>query len=197
LVTDESIFLGQKEMVVASRGYENLCQKTCLMWEQVWQDFGEKFDYFVKVDDDTYVFPENLKRNLAADRPEFFGNYSRWRSPDPTIIKWITGSFYGFSQKTLQKLIVELRAPKVRDEFLSRGPAEDVAVSVVLSQLGIEPIEWSGMFISERKKTLKTLFRNPGEMISVTNLTPMEIRILNFGRKMLWWKSRSACKKLA
>lgn len=196
MVTDESIYSGRSEMVVASRGYENLCHKTCLMWEQVWQHYGEEFDYFVKVDDDTYVFPDNLERKLASDRPEFFGNYSRWRSPDSVVIKWITGSFYGCSQKTLHKMVVRLKEPKVRNEFLGRGPAEDVAVSVVLSELGIEPIEWSGIYICERQETLKTFFSNPGEMISVTNLTPMEIKIMNLGRKMLWWKSGSPCKKL-
>lgn len=195
VVTDEPMFARQAEMVVDSRGYEKLCEKTCLMWEQVSRRFGKEFDYFVKVDDDTYVFPENLERKLASDRPQFFGNYSRWRSPDPAIIKWITGSFYGFSQTTLRKLVDQLSEPKNRDEFLARGPAEDVAVSVVLSQLGIEPIEWSGMFISERKKTLQTLFERPAEIISVTNLTPMEIRIMDFAQKWLCSRLSKFCRK--
>lgn len=196
VVSNKQKNLNYSHLIVKSDGYENLSEKTCLMWEQVWHRYGQEFDYFVKVDDDTYVFPDNLERNLASDRPEFFGNYSRWRSPDSVIIKWITGSFYGFSQKTLQKMVIRLKEPKVRNEFLDRGPAEDVAVSVVLSELGIEPIEWSGIYICERQKTLKAFFSNPGEMISVTNLTPMEIKIMNLGRKMLWWKSDSSCKKL-
>lgn len=185
LVTDESMDLHQPEMLVASRGYENLCQKTCLMWEQAYERYGKEYDYFVKVDDDTYVFFENLAEKLSADRPQFFGNYSRWRSPDPSIIKWITGSFYGLSQATLRHLIGQLKSSTKRKEFLARGPAEDVAVSVLLSEGGIEPVEWSGIFISERKKTLRTLLRNPNEIISVTNLTPTQVRALDMGQKIL------------
>lgn len=185
LVTDESMALHLPEMVVASRGYENLCQKTCLMWEQAYERYGKEFDYFVKVDDDTYVFPENLEKKLLADRPQFFGNYSRWRSSDPSIIKWIAGSFYGLSQKSLTLMIDQLKSLEKRKEFLARGPAEDVAVSVLLSEGGIEPVEWGGIFISERKKTLRALLRSPNEIISVTNLTPTRIQALDLGYKFL------------
>jgi hypothetical protein len=196
VVTDEPMFARQAEMLVDSRGYEKLCEKTCLMWEQAWERFGKEFDYFVKVDDDTYVFPENLERKLASDRPQFFGNYSRWRSPDPSIIKWVTGSFYGVSNPTLHKMVGELGQTIPRNQFLARG-AEDVAVSVLLAELGIVPIEWDGIYISERKKTLKTLFERPAEIISVTNLTPIEIRIIDSAQKCLLSRLISFCRKAA
>lgn len=57
-------------------GYEHLTQKTTLALHYVYEHFINDIDWFVKADDDTYIFVENLKEFLTeqnASEPITFG----------------------------------------------------------------------------------------------------------------------------
>ena len=185
IVTDKHLPFPQKQEVVESSGYQSLAEKTCLMWEQVYRKFGSKYDYFVKVDDDTFVFRENLLAKIQETLPEFFGNYSRWRTSQTEGINWVSGSLYGLSKTALKELVHYLKDPNKRKTFISRGPAEDVSVSVAMAEMGIQPTEWPGIFISEKTKSLKTFFSHPQEIISITNLQPIEIQAIYMANTIL------------
>jgi glycoprotein-N-acetylgalactosamine 3-beta-galactosyltransferase len=45
-------------------GYDHLTQKSALAFHYVYENFINDFDWFVKADDDTYLFVENLKSFL-------------------------------------------------------------------------------------------------------------------------------------
>jgi glycoprotein-N-acetylgalactosamine 3-beta-galactosyltransferase len=60
-------------------GYEHLTQKTALALHYLYENFLNDYDWFVKADDDTYLFVENLKSFLKeqnASKPITFG-YNR------------------------------------------------------------------------------------------------------------------------
>lgn len=185
IVTDKHLPFPQKQEVVESFGYQSLAEKTCLMWEQVYRKFGSKYDYFVKIDDDTFVFRENLLAKIQETLPEFFGNYSRWRTSQTEGINWVSGSLYGLSKTALEKLVHYLKDPNKRKTFINRGPAEDVSVSVAMAEMGIQPTEWPGIFISEKTKTVFTLLFKPLKIISITNLKPSELLIFHSIKGML------------
>jgi len=59
-----------------SSGYGHLTQKTTLAFHYVYENFFNDFDWFVKADDDTYLFVENLKLFLKeqnTSEPITFG----------------------------------------------------------------------------------------------------------------------------
>ena len=90
----------------------NICDgKPCRhLWEKIWRCWqyvdrhdGDKADWFVKVDTDTFFFPENLRRyvtrmNLDPSQQHFFGHRLRHLRPTYTI----AGSSSVFSRGTLR-----------------------------------------------------------------------------------------------
>jgi hypothetical protein len=59
-----------------SSGYGHLTQKTTLALQYIYENFFNDFDWFVKADDDTYLFVENLKSFLKEQNtlePVTFG----------------------------------------------------------------------------------------------------------------------------
>jgi hypothetical protein len=59
-----------------SSGYGHLTQKTTLALQYIYENFFNDFDWFVKADDDTYLFVENLKSFLKeqnTSEPVTFG----------------------------------------------------------------------------------------------------------------------------
>ena len=63
-------------------GYEHLTQKTVLALQYAYEHHFSHFDWFVKADDDTYIFMENLKKFLAKQNtfePVTFGWVSKVR----------------------------------------------------------------------------------------------------------------------
>jgi glycoprotein-N-acetylgalactosamine 3-beta-galactosyltransferase len=59
-----------------SSGYRHLTQKTTLALHYVYENFLNDYDWFVKADDDTYLFVENLKSFLKeqnTSKPITFG----------------------------------------------------------------------------------------------------------------------------
>ena len=65
-----------------SSGYGHLTQKSTLAFQYVYENYFNDFDWFVKADDDTYLFVENLKSFLKEQNssdPVTFGYNFRVR----------------------------------------------------------------------------------------------------------------------
>ena len=60
-------------------GYEHLTQKTVSALQYAYEYHFNKYDWFVKADDDTYIFMENLKAFLAKQN-----------SSEPVTFGWIS-----------------------------------------------------------------------------------------------------------
>ena len=83
--SDQSHGLPLASIINIQPGYQHLTQKVSLALIYVYEQFRDDFDWFLKSDDDTYVFVENLKRFLSRQNPSLpitFGyNYKvriRW-----------------------------------------------------------------------------------------------------------------------
>jgi glycoprotein-N-acetylgalactosamine 3-beta-galactosyltransferase len=50
-------------------GYEHLTQKSTLAFLFAYENYFNDFDWFVKADDDTYLFVDNLKTFLSEQNP--------------------------------------------------------------------------------------------------------------------------------
>ena len=67
--SEESHGLPLAPIVNIRPGYQHLTQKVSLALLYVYEHFRDDFDWFLKSDDDTYVFVENLKRFLSKQNP--------------------------------------------------------------------------------------------------------------------------------
>jgi hypothetical protein len=66
-------------------GYRHLTKKTTLGFYYAYENLYEKFDWFVKADDDTYIIIENLKRFLQefnSTQPITFGYNFKVKTKD-------------------------------------------------------------------------------------------------------------------
>jgi len=52
-----------------TNGYQHLTKKSTLAFFYVYEHFFQYFDWFVKADDDTYIFVENLRSFLGKQNP--------------------------------------------------------------------------------------------------------------------------------
>ena len=72
--TDDGTSLG----VDVPQGKDHIADKAKLGWISIYQSHFNEADYFMKVDPDTYVIVDNLKRYLHGrdpSQPEYFGHH--------------------------------------------------------------------------------------------------------------------------
>lgn len=178
VITDEKLEIPCGQEVIPSIGYKKLCEKTFLMWSLIFKKY-KKYHYFIKVDDDTLVFPKNLYKKLNEKTWDFFGNAKKYFKKDDQGYPWITGCFYGLSFKALERMMKGVSNAAKREEFLSRGSAEDVSVSVLLAQQGIVASHWEEVVILDGKKKYKEALFNKN-ILSLSSLQPWQMKIMKF-----------------
>uniref|UniRef100_A0A0N4ZLN1 N-acetylgalactosaminide beta-1,3-galactosyltransferase n=1 Tax=Parastrongyloides trichosuri TaxID=131310 RepID=A0A0N4ZLN1_PARTI len=124
--------------------YDNLWYKTKFSFTYVYDNYFKnenRYDYFIKADDDTFVIVENLKRFLKnKDENESYYFGSKMRPHKKYGVKGFMsgGAGYVLSRGSLEKLVTEgflgdEKCGKIKIE------AEDVAVSWCLGKLNILP----------------------------------------------------------
>ena len=127
----------------------NICDgKPCRhLWEKIWRCWqyvdrhdGDEADWFVKVDTDTFFFPENLRRYVTRmkfdpSQQHFFGHRLRHLQPTYTIV----GSSSVFSRGTLRVFSnstgVDVADQECRD---SAAELEEPNVGACLRNKGVE-----------------------------------------------------------
>lgn len=185
LICDEVLDFPVPQLVVPSFGYQKLSEKTALMWKMLPIELSTKYEYFLKVDDDTCFFPQRMSRKTTQEKWEFFGNTKRHKKPNPADIDWVNGSSYGLSKKAAQKLREALHDGSSFKKFCRHGPAEDVATSLLLKEQGIGAQHWDEMYVQEARRLLRNILLRKTGVITVANLTPAQMRILWLLRKVL------------
>ena len=183
VITDKELSLNCKQEIIASEGYEKLCEKSLLMWEMAAKKYKHRYRYFIKVDDDTLIFPERVCKKLMEQKWEFFGNAKKYFKSEDQGHPWITGCFYGLSRQGLESLMRAVSKKAGRKKFISRGSAEDVSVSVCLAEKGIGASHWDEVLILDSKKKLKEAILNK-KIVSVNSLKPWQMKLMSAWMKI-------------
>jgi hypothetical protein len=122
--------------------YGNLGIKVWSIWKFLYQNYNnEGFDWFIKLDPDSYVIPENLQNHLKkfqSDLPFFIGNirYARNRP-------YLQGVTHILSKQTFKMLGSELIKERISEctlKYWTITRAEDVTISDCLYKLNIFPV---------------------------------------------------------
>ena len=104
----------------------NLWIKTRQAWRYVWNNYGGKADWFLKVDDDTFVVVENLKHILSA-----------YNSSKPVVLG--RKLEYALSREATKRLVeqgLENEASKCQ-----KGDYEDAEMAKCLENLNVKTIK--------------------------------------------------------
>uniref|UniRef100_A0A914W645 N-acetylgalactosaminide beta-1,3-galactosyltransferase n=1 Tax=Plectus sambesii TaxID=2011161 RepID=A0A914W645_9BILA len=117
-------------------GILNLWPKTKEAMRYTHEHFGEKFDWFFKADDDTFVIVENLRLLLSKFDPSL-PHYLGFRIK-PYVSEGYNsgGAGYVLSRAAL-KMLVERLLPNIT--LCPDGASEDMQLGICLSKLGIVP----------------------------------------------------------
>nr|XP_002734821.1 PREDICTED: glycoprotein-N-acetylgalactosamine 3-beta-galactosyltransferase 1-like [Saccoglossus kowalevskii] len=119
-------------------GYETLWGKTKRAFSYVYNNHLNDADWFMKVDDDTYVVVENLRRMLRgynASKPLFFGH--RFRYPSSVRQSYMSGGGGYVLSKAALARFVRLGLPNaVACEQNDMG-AEDYLMGRCLERVGV------------------------------------------------------------
>jgi glycoprotein-N-acetylgalactosamine 3-beta-galactosyltransferase len=125
----------------------NIWEKTHLMWSKLEEKYIDKAEWFVKVDDDTYLFVDNLREYLKYYNPEvphYMGHTLPFRWKRDNIV-FNTGIAYVLSRNSLSRLAPVLRKMPLwtggyRDRCVDRDAAgEDTSIGICLRSIGINP----------------------------------------------------------
>ena len=115
-------------------GRDKLWHKTRAAWQYVFDHHIDDADWFIKVDDDTYLIVENLRHLLSKyqpDEPHYFGRHFK------TYGGYCSGGAgYVFSRQTLRVFAELLKDTSLcpKDSW-----AEDLEVGRCLAKKGIHP----------------------------------------------------------
>ncbi|CAF1330660.1 unnamed protein product [Adineta steineri] len=113
-------------------GYEHLTQKTVLALQYAYEYHFNDFDWFVKADDDTYIFMENLKTFL-----------SKQDTTEPVSFGWISkgydyhqgGASYVLSREALKRFNEGHQKPNTTCR--KYGGHEDIEIRACLRSEGV------------------------------------------------------------
>jgi hypothetical protein len=165
-----SCFTGGSEWNPKTQRHEPVFTTCRHIWEKVWRSWvyvsdhlAEKYDFFFKVDDDTYFFVPNmreviLEKGFKAEDMHYFGQRVFPIGPDRPII---AGALVGFSRATLKRLAQEYK--QMPHEYGDRrnfkhgrcvdrdGATEEVTTSICVKQIGGAPEALYDESISPRR----------------------------------------------
>jgi glycoprotein-N-acetylgalactosamine 3-beta-galactosyltransferase len=121
-------------------GREHLTGKTMQAFRYVYEHHKDDADWFMKVDDDTYVILENLRyflRDYKSSDPIYFGHHFK------TIVK--QGYYSGGAGYVLSKEALTRFANKGRNSKICRqdGGMEDVEIGICMENLGVKTVNSS------------------------------------------------------
>uniref|UniRef100_A0A0N4ZZF8 N-acetylgalactosaminide beta-1,3-galactosyltransferase n=1 Tax=Parastrongyloides trichosuri TaxID=131310 RepID=A0A0N4ZZF8_PARTI len=123
-------------------GYRNAYVKikNGIIW--AWEKYGKMYDYYMKVDDDSYVIMENLRTFLLKKNPDSHGYYGfklKSQLHNGEIFDYIQGgSGYVLSRRTVALLYNKGFNNK---KFCTQGlkKIDDTEIGVCMKNLGIKP----------------------------------------------------------
>uniref|UniRef100_A0A0N5BSX3 N-acetylgalactosaminide beta-1,3-galactosyltransferase n=1 Tax=Strongyloides papillosus TaxID=174720 RepID=A0A0N5BSX3_STREA len=143
----------------------------------IYENYGDKFDWIYKGDDDNYVIMENLRMFLMNKNPEndyYFGFPIKYLDEKSLPIKYQHGAGFILSKSSLKKLVTKaFTNPKICND--SPDAADDVAFGRCLKNIGIP--------LSESRDS------NNKQMFLPTNIE--EASTFNKIRRWEWFKNFS------
>ncbi|NDD53757.1 hypothetical protein EBZ39_07745 [bacterium] len=195
VITDEHLPIARPQEVIASFGYEKLCEKTLLMWNLIYKKYGHQYAYFVKVDDDTFVDPKKISCFLKKqpEGADYLGNTSYWSQIHGKEVTWAAGSMYIISQRALRHIANLF--PHLAEFSAKYGSAEDVAVAHLL---GEQNIHCQNIHQHLLNVSFKQLSKINDHTFSVSALTPARMVLLYFVWKISkGFKSKAILERLS
>jgi len=126
----------------------NIWTKVHLMWSAIAAQYANDAEWFLKVDDDTYLFVEHLRgftQYYNPNIPRYMGHTIMYRWKTANIV-FNSGSAYVLSREALTRVAVKFntmptrRPGDVRDLCHDEdGSGDDTAIAVCLKEIGIMP----------------------------------------------------------
>ncbi|GFO10384.1 glycoprotein-n-acetylgalactosamine 3-beta-galactosyltransferase 1 [Plakobranchus ocellatus] len=119
-------------------GREHLTAKAMLASVYSWRVHGQKFDWFLKSDDDTYVVMDNLRDMLQSynpDMPVYFGYRFKPYTPQGYMSG---GAGYVLSREALRRLVVDGILGKFCGPFTG---VEDLDIGQCLYTVGVKALD--------------------------------------------------------
>ncbi len=116
--------------VKSSDKYRDIGYKTIQAFD--WVDSNLNFDYIIRINTSTFLYPEKLNKFLAENKNEYLYRGRVLNNKfDENDIKWVSGAEILMSKNTLKLLL------KNKNKFDFSLP-DDVAIGKLLSNLGVE-----------------------------------------------------------
>lgn len=126
----------------------NIWNKVHNMWTAIADRYIDEYEWFLKVDDDTYLFVDHLRgftQYYNPNIPRYFGHTILYRWKKANIV-FNSGSAYVLSKEALRRVAPKLRNMPVRKGGQPRdlcqdegGSGDDTAIAVCLKDIGIMP----------------------------------------------------------
>lgn len=132
----------------ADPSQRNIWNKVHNMWTAIADKYLEEAEWFLKIDDDTFLFVDHLRgftQYYNPNIPRYFGHTILYRWKRSNIV-FNSGSAYVLSKEALRRVAPKLKNMPVRQGGQPRdlcqdegGSGDDTAIAVCLKEIGIMP----------------------------------------------------------
>ncbi|CAF1123862.1 unnamed protein product [Adineta ricciae] len=116
--------------------YNQLSEKVLLSLTYIYKEYHEKYDWFFKGDDDTFVIVENLRYFLRRN-PSNVSAYYGYVGRTPDRFYALGGAGYVLSQEALRRFGKEVLSRPNQRNLCRTDVAEDINLAACLSRVGI------------------------------------------------------------
>uniref|UniRef100_A0AC34QRZ9 N-acetylgalactosaminide beta-1,3-galactosyltransferase n=1 Tax=Panagrolaimus sp. JU765 TaxID=591449 RepID=A0AC34QRZ9_9BILA len=197
------------ETIPATNIFHGFSEKrTDLFWKVIhafytaYEKISNQFDWYIKVDDDSYIFAKNLKEYLSnydPSKPYYMG--FRWKYPRMKN-GYNSGGAYLLSKAAVAQLLSSVYQKSCKFDEI-----EDVGIGKCLASLGIIPLDtkdknggqrfiphdfgniFDGFLFEQREKMFdepkKAFEAFSPELILLHHIDPSTMRLVHFIRKFL------------
>ena len=128
-------------------GYRSHLEKNAFAIEWAYHNDIQKFDWFLFIGDDNFVYPDNIERDFSKidhTKPACYGQIQNCWPQDKSLYYALGGAGQMFSKAGLIKFVKE--GPRNLVDFFNNGEYSDVQAGLIMRDINLDLINTEGFY---------------------------------------------------
>lgn len=159
-----------------------------LLLQYMWNEYGANKKWFIKMDDDSYLWVDRLVKVLSKydhNEASYMGDNEAFQKNSLQPIRWMsTGPGVVLSQQCLRRAVQYIKTEEGKGIFLdSLNRNDDVYLGESLARINIAPTHLEGFYCLPEQEDREKAYERMEDLVSVHYVSPIKMRIIDIVTK--------------